>query len=348
MSENQKIVGALSGSKRSLHQRQELHSFHEPAAKKRGRREGRNDYEFTTSTLTSLEQTEHHPNRHQKGSSSSSEKSVNFDDVWSEEQHKHFVASIFEIGLKNASPAVILENMTQKLETITSERVKSKLQKYRSNKNKEKSKEEFMTNYCDFLQRIKSIQAANPSTRSGIGNHHHHHQGIADATSFDPILSKVLDEIGSSAPDNEQILLSGDVAGYLTYCVMKENKQTKKTEGQSSANGATSSTSVLPTNVLRKGARDYVDNYAGCAMQFPVLTDIEKKSSLGIAMTFIAGLFLTMSQHLTRERARAETIGLKLSSSAITTTTTTMTTTTGSISDNAANAPNDDPLPSNR
>jgi len=335
MSEHQKI-----GSKRSLHQQQELHSFHEPAAKKRGRREGRDDYEFTTSTATiTSEQTEHHPNRRPKGSSSDNNNN-NFDDVWSEEQHKDFVASIFEIGLKNASPAVILENMTQKLETITSERVKSKLQKYRSNKNKEKSKEEFMTTYCDFLQRIKSIQAANPSARPGIGNHHHH-QGIADATSLDPVLSKVLDEIGTSAPGNKQLLLSGDVAGYLTYCVMKENKQTKKTEGQSSANGATSSTSVLPTNVLRKGARDYVDNYAGCAMQFPVLTDIEKKSSLGIAMTFIAGLFLTMSQHLTRERARAETIGLKLSSSAT-------TTAAGSITDNAASAPSDDPVSSTR
>ena len=84
-------------------------------------------------------------------------------------------------------------------------------------------------------------------------------------------------------------------------------------EGQGSISGNTSS-AVLPTNVLRKGAREYVDNYAGCAMQFPILTESEKKSSLGIAMTFIAGLFLTMSQHLTRERARAETIGLKLSS----------------------------------
>lgn len=100
------------------------------------------------------------------------------------------------------------------------------------------------------------------------------------------------------------------MAGYLTYSVMKEN--TRKTAKPSNGAAALNS-SGLPTNVLRKGAREYVDNYAGCRINFPVLTDVEKKSSLGIAMTFIAGLFLTMSQHLSRERARQETIGLKFS-----------------------------------
>jgi len=294
MSKKQKIVDALSGTKRRP--RQELHSFDEPTAKTRHRR-GESD-----ENVFGITQAENH-NGKQDGS----------DGVWNEEQHKHFVSSIFQIGLKNSSPAIILENMTQKAEMITSERVKSKLQKYRSSKNKEKSKQEFTKSYCDFLQRIKSIQAA---TRPGAGFHHHHHR-VVDGTPSDPILSKLLEDMGRNRrnPGNKNNLLGGDVAGYLTYSVMKENKQIKNVEGQSSANG-NASTAVLTTNVLRKGAREYVENYAGCAIQFPILTKIEKKSSLGIAMTFIAGLFLTMSQHLTRERARAETIGLKLPSAA--------------------------------
>ena len=295
---------------------QEIHSFGEPAAKTKRRRgatgSDENGYNYDIAQIE-----DHNKNGGNCQDGNDNNTISDGGGVWNEEQHKNFVSSIFEIGLKNASPAIVLENMTQKnVETmITSERVKSKLQKYRSNKNKEKSKQEFMTNYDQFLQRIKSIQAATAANGGGRPG--------GTSTSSDSVLSKLLEDIGSSNSDNnKQLLFGGDVAGYLTYSVMKENKeQSNKNciEGQSSTNNngssSTSSAAVLPTNVLRKGAREYVDNYAGCAMQFPILTEIEKKSSLGIAMTFIAGLFLTMSQHLTRERARAETIGLKLSSS---------------------------------
>ena len=308
---------------------QELHSFDEPAAKTKRRRGARGSDEYEYEYNLDIAQTDKqntNDGASQDGNDTNTNTNTNTNtisdgvtsSVWNEEQHKNFVSSIFKIGLKNASPAIILENMTHKnVETvITSERVKSKLQKYRSNKNNEKSKQEFMTNYDEFLERIKSVQAATAANGGG-------RPGGASASS-DPVLSKLLEDIGSSnSGNNKQLLLGGDVAGYLTYCVMKENKEQSNkncVEGKSSANNnrsssCTSSAAVLPTNVLQKGAREYVDNYAGCAMQFPILTEIEKKSSLGIAMTFIAGLFLTMSQHLTRERARAETIGLKLLSS---------------------------------
>mmetsp|Transcript_26461 Transcript_26461/g.29684 ORF Transcript_26461/g.29684 Transcript_26461/m.29684 type:complete len:282 (-) Transcript_26461:151-996(-) len=220
---------------------------------------------------------------------------------WKEDESERFVSSIFEIGLKNASPAIIMENMcmkqTQKVEMITSERVKSKLQKYRNNK--EKSKQEFMGKYRTFLKRIKS------SEETGA---------IQDGSD----ISSLMGVMGSGNK-----LLGGDTAGYLTYTVMKENNKEKKKKKDKNniCEDSTEGTNVLSTNVLRKGARDYVDNYAGSAIQFPILTETEKKSSLGIAMTFIMGLFLSMSQHLTRERARAESIGLKLSSSSSTTTT---------------------------
>ena len=305
MSENHGIAYGLSGSKRRP--QQELGCFDEPAAKTRRRLGGSDDYGFDSSTNIVRLDKQNNSNSHNKTKNES-------DDAWNKEQHMNFVSSIFEIGLKNASPAIILENMTQKVETITSERVKSKLQKYRSNKNKVKSKQEFMENYCQFFERIKSMQSTSARPRFGI---HHPHQGV-DGVSSDPLLSLLLEDMGSgnSGDNNKPLLLGGDVAGYLTHCVMEETKQTKNAEGQSSVDSNTSS-SLLPTNVMRKGAREYVDNYAGCAIKFPILTDVEKKSSLGIAMTFIAGLFLTMSQHLTSERASAETIGLELSSSTI-------------------------------
>lgn len=266
-----------SGRKRGP--QQELHLYGEPAAKAACRRGSDTEYGFDMEN------------------SNGNNISAGTDGVWGEDLHRDFVSSIFEIGLKNASPAVILENMTQKMETITSERVKSKLQKYRSNKNKQKSKEEFMKHYGDFLRKIQSIEA-----RTSVDE--------IPGADVDVVISAVMEDLVSN--NQHACLLSGDVAGYLSYCVMKES--TRK-DGKPSNGAAATSSSGLPTNVLRKGAREYVDNYAGCRLNFPVLTDVEKQSSLGIAMTFIAGLFLTMSQHLTRERARQETIGLKLSTS---------------------------------
>ena len=288
MSEKQKVTGVLSGTKRR--QQHDIHNGDRPISKTRRRLVGGNtDDDFHSTQIGN-----------QDGDETIQDSS---DDIWDEDQHGNFVSALFEVGLKEASPAIILENMTQKVETITSERVKSKLQKYRSTKNKESNKQEFMKNYYNFLQKVKTIHAAAPD---GAPSAQHRE---VDGVSSDPILRKLLEDNASSAPGKKQLLLGGDVAGYLTHCVTKENEKAKS--GGKMSDDGSMSTSVLPTNVLRKGSREYVDKYGGRAMRFPILTETEKKSSLGIAMTFIAGLFLTMSQHLTRERARAETIGLK-------------------------------------
>jgi hypothetical protein len=64
--------------------------------------------------------------------------------------------------------------------------------------------------------------------------------------------------------------------------------------------------SVLSTAILKKGALEYVENFSGTGIAFPKLTEEEKNSSLGVSMTFIMGLFLSMTQHIMKERARAE------------------------------------------
>lgn len=57
--------------------------------------------------------------------------------TWPDELHRDFVSAVFDVGLKHSSPSTILEHMP-KHPQITSERVKSHLQKYRYVYNPEK------------------------------------------------------------------------------------------------------------------------------------------------------------------------------------------------------------------
>eukprot|EP00977_Amphora_coffeiformis_P013243 scaffold3410_cov158-Amphora_coffeaeformis.AAC.17 len=72
--------------------------------------------------------------------------------TWPDDLHRDFVAAIFDVGLKHSSPSTILEHMP-KHEQITSERVKSHLQKYRIHRIK--SKKEFMSSYDEGLKKIR-------------------------------------------------------------------------------------------------------------------------------------------------------------------------------------------------
>ncbi len=82
--------------------------------------------------------------------------------AWPDELHRDFVSAVFDVGLKHSSPSAILEQMP-KHEQITSERIKSHLQKYRLHR--QKSKKEFMTSYSSTLVKIKSGEIdSDPST----------------------------------------------------------------------------------------------------------------------------------------------------------------------------------------
>lgn len=71
---------------------------------------------------------------------------------WPDDLHRDFVAAIFDVGLKHASPGTILEHMPPH-EQITSERVKSHLQKYRLHRIK--SKKDFLASYDACLTNIQ-------------------------------------------------------------------------------------------------------------------------------------------------------------------------------------------------
>lgn len=73
--------------------------------------------------------------------------------AWPDELHRDFVSAIFDVGLKNSSPSAILEQMPAH-EEITSERIKSHLQKYRLHRSKHKS--QFMESYDGALEKIQN------------------------------------------------------------------------------------------------------------------------------------------------------------------------------------------------
>lgn len=73
--------------------------------------------------------------------------------AWPDELHRDFVSAVFDVGLKHSSPSSLLEQMPPH-EQITTERIKSHLQKYRLHR--QKSKKEFMASYESTLLKMKS------------------------------------------------------------------------------------------------------------------------------------------------------------------------------------------------
>jgi len=73
--------------------------------------------------------------------------------TWPDELHRDFVSAIFDVGLKHSSPSTILEHMPAH-EQITSERIKSHLQKYRLHRTK--SKKDFMGSYHASLNKFQN------------------------------------------------------------------------------------------------------------------------------------------------------------------------------------------------
>jgi len=73
--------------------------------------------------------------------------------AWPDELHRDFVSAVFDVGLKHSSPSGVLDHM-QASEEVTTERIKSHLQKYRLHR--QKSKKEFMSSYESTMLRMKS------------------------------------------------------------------------------------------------------------------------------------------------------------------------------------------------
>lgn len=187
-------------------------------------------------------------------------------DAWTEETHRLFVESIYALGVKHASPSVIIEHMTEEDPALTAERVKSHLQKYRSKE--EKSKADFFQEYESWMQKALTIGA------------------VGGSTSTDTTM--IMEMMGSDT------LLGGDVAASLAYTVMAEDQSAL--DGEKAAAQRTVSAPDLGRN----------KDIAGARIAFPTLTDEERKSSLGVSISHVMGLFHSMTQHLIKERDATE------------------------------------------
>ena len=85
--------------------------------------------------------------------------------MWSPSVHRALVEAIFKIGVKNASPSLIKDNLTQPVQDmLTSERIKSHLQKFR--RSTEKSADEFMREYDGWIQKALTVGAATSGASS--------------------------------------------------------------------------------------------------------------------------------------------------------------------------------------
>ena len=121
-------------------------------------------------------------------------------DGWTEPAlHSQFVKAIHNLGVHQASPSVIMEHMTLHHADLTSERVKSHLQKFR--KNNEKSTADFMQEYESWIQKALTMGAAD---------------GAVALNRFCP--STVAKMLGS------EMLLGGHVPALLSYQVMMEEE----------------------------------------------------------------------------------------------------------------------------
>lgn len=201
------------------------------------------------------------------------------DHGFSDENHRALVAAIYEVGVKNASPAVILENMTSKEECITSERVKSHLQKYRQNRTR--AKEEFMVSYDRWMRKVRPVES------DGTG-----HQLISPAA--------LLEMMGSDS------LTAGEMAASLTYSVIAYDTSMfsmgkREVAGIDFQEGKTSD--------------DYLSHLnSGAALDFPRLTKAEESSTLGQALLHVHSMFTSIAAQVTLARENAANCQVEQSS----------------------------------
>jgi SHAQKYF class myb-like DNA-binding protein len=189
---------------------------------------------------------------------------------WGKDLHRSFVQAIFEIGIDRSSPAVVLKEMANySKQEITGERAKSRLQKFR--KNKEKEKERFVNDYDQFMQKFTSV----------------------------PPAVLLQNSIGADKP------VGGLAAAILSHSVMT-------TEGGSPRRQRPRSGSSRG-KLLEQGLARQTTNYAGFpATKIPPLnlTESEKKTPLGVSLTFLIGLFFHMENIVMVQRATRSTQAL--------------------------------------
>ncbi|OEU08706.1 hypothetical protein FRACYDRAFT_249606 [Fragilariopsis cylindrus CCMP1102] len=202
---------------------------------------------------------------------------------WTSDQHKAFVTAIFEIGMKNCSPSIIMENMRKQPRYITRERTKSHLQKYRQTK--ERSRNEFLKDYDAFFKSTEQVKIDLVTTQKKSSSSPTPDQDQDQSNNIDnknqqqnntkePIPKAVL----TAALDGKKPskLLGGRAAALLSYSVMNNF-----------------STDYGPDQLQYKAAK---------LQEFPIMTEEEKRTSVGSSLLQVKSLLDNMTDALLKSR----------------------------------------------
>ncbi|GFH58981.1 hypothetical protein CTEN210_15457 [Chaetoceros tenuissimus] len=220
-------------------------------------------------------------------------KNTGLEGNWDPTTHRQFVEAIFASGMQESSPSVIIENMKAKDENITSERVKSRLQKFRTNK--EKSVSEFMGTYDDAMEKFaKFVKAKEGADFS-----------IRDIETYNSEISR------------SEKLLSGEVAAALTtidmHCpspdfaeVAKMNELERAIERPPEVPQIQPKKRTLeeimknPSEFLTSVGK--LGQHSQISVQFPTLTEEEKRTNVGASIQMVEQLFLTLKNEIIEKR----------------------------------------------
>ncbi|KAL7551953.1 hypothetical protein ACHAWF_015878, partial [Thalassiosira exigua] len=185
--------------------------------------------------------------------------------TWPDELHRDFVSAIFDVGLKHSSPSAIMEFMSPNPD-VTSERVKSRLQKYRLNR--EKSRKEFMASYDSALEEFRKRQQQ-----------------------MQPGEQEDSDTGGSFS--------CGEAAALCTHATISDARIGGS--GSSSREESQRSTPIAvpgPTSISNQNS----EGAAVGALHMPLLTAQEKDGPLGQAFGHLIGVFQSLVQQLEDSR----------------------------------------------
>jgi hypothetical protein len=188
------------------------------------------------------------------------------------------------VGLKHSSPSTVMEHMPPH-EQITTERIKSHLQKYRLHR--QKAKKEFMTSYQATMAQINSEGLSSLTSLAGgqVAAHLSYvseHHPDPDPDAIDDTENTMGESTAAITPITNDASNANDETKY-------DDETTKANNNNSSFEQAQS-----PPVVSEEPAQDI--------FYLPKLTETELASPIGMSLGYLMGLFFSLRQQLEMQR----------------------------------------------
>jgi SHAQKYF class myb-like DNA-binding protein len=211
------------------------------------------------------------------------------DTPWSADQHREFISAVYEAGLRHSSPGVILHNMQSKDRSMTSERVKSHLQKYRSHR--QRNKEEVLSAYDKWMTKVITLIQELRKQRSTVGA-----SMKASLENF-PKLSTELREMFDH--ENQSV---GEMIACLSFSIMMKERYLQKSVRNMSAMRNEIQASDIADNSIQDTEHSIKDYLSYQAIYFPTLSAAEKNSPIGKGLEFTKDIFITIREQIEKQR----------------------------------------------